>query len=328
MIKFYIFCDKDIRVFFRCKYMETLGDKKQPKPAFRFYCEKCDYGTAKKCNYDEHLGTDKHKRVTNGLHLGQKTAKNQPENSETPETFICSCGKQYLHRQGLWRHKKTCSVISCAEDLTDSSKQQQLVEYLLKENSEFKQLMIEQNKQMIELAKNAGNNNNSHNTNTNNFNLNFFLNETCKNAMNIMDFVSQLQVGIKELEDTGRLGFAEGISKIFINGLKQMDVSDRPIHCSDSKRDIVYIKDKDQWNKESDEKLILTNAIKHVAHKNIKQISEWTKDNPEFNDSSSKQNDKYLKIVSNSMNGSSEEETNKNYNKIIKNIVKETVINK
>jgi hypothetical protein len=188
--------------------------------------------------------------------------------------------------------------------------------------------MIEQNKQMIELAKNAGNNNNSHNTNTNNFNLNFFLNETCKNAMNIMDFVSQLQVGIKELEDTGRLGFAEGISKIFINGLKQMDVSDRPIHCSDSKRDVVYIKDKDQWNKESDEKLILTNAIKHVAHKNIKQISEWTKENPEFNDSSSKQNDKYLKIVSNSMNGSSEEETNKNYNKIIKNIVKETVINK
>jgi hypothetical protein len=219
-------------------------------------------------------------------------------------------------------------MISCAEDLTDSSKQQQLVEYLLKENSEFKQLMIEQNKQMIELAKNAGNNNNSHNTNTNNFNLNFFLNETCKNAMNIMDFVSQLQVGIKELEDTGRLGFAEGISKIFINGLKQMDVSDRPIHCSDSKRDVVYIKDKDQWNKESDEKLILTNAIKHVAHKNIKQISEWTKENPEFNDSSSKQNDKYLKIVSNSMNGSSEEETNKNYNKIIKNIVKETVINK
>ena len=204
---------------------------------------------------------------------------------------------------------------------------QQLVEYLLKENSEFKQLMIEQNKQMIELAQNAGNNNNIHNTN-NNFNLNFFLNETCKNAMNIMDFVSQLQVGIKELEDTGRLGFAEGISKIFINGLKEMDVSDRPIHCSDSKREVVYIKDKDQWNKESDEKIILTNAIKQVARKNIRQISEWTKENPEFNDSDSKQNDRYLRIVSNSMNGINEEETNKNYNKIIKNIVKETVINK
>ena len=305
-----------------------MDDKIKQKVARSFYCTICDYGTSKKFNHDKHLLSDKHKRLTQDLHLRQKVAKNQPENYNIPETFICSCGKQYLHRQSLWKHKKTCSMISCAEDLNDSSKQQQLVEYLLKENSEFKQLMIEQDKQMIELAKNAGNNNNSHNTNTNNFNLNFFLNETCKNAMNIMDFVSQLQVGIKELEDTGRLGFAEGISKIFINGLKQMDVSDRPIHCSDYKRDVVYIKDKDQWNKESDKKLILTNAIKHVAHKNIKQISEWTKENPEFNDSSSKQNDKYLKIVSNSMNGSSEEETNKNYNKIIKNIVKETVINK
>ncbi len=182
--------------------------------------------------------------------------------------------------------------------------------------------MLEQNKHMMEIAKNSGNNNN------NNFNLNFFLNETCKNAMNIMDFVSQLQVGIKELEDTGRLGFAEGISKIFINGLKQIDVSDRPIHCSDSKREVVYIKDKNQWSKETEEKLILTNAIKQVAHKNMKQISEWTKTHPEFNDSTSKQNDKYLKIVCESMSGSSQEEANKNYNKIIKNIVKETIIDK
>jgi hypothetical protein len=146
--------------------------------------------------------------------------------------------------------------------------------------------------------------------------------------MNIMDFVSQLQVGIKDLEDTGRLGFAEGISKIFINGLKQMDVSDRPIHCSDFKRETLYIKDKDQWSKDNEDKSVLTNAIKHVAHKNIKQISVWTKDHPEYNDSTSKQNDKYLKIVSESMSGSSQEETNKNYIKIIKNIVKETLIDK
>jgi hypothetical protein len=309
--------------------METKGDKIQLNSAFRFYCEKCYYGTCKKCNYDTHLASDKHKRVTNGLQMGQNSAENQPD---TSETFICSCGKQYQHRQGLWRHHKKCSIISCKEDLNDSAKQQQLIEYLLKENSEFKQLMLEQNKSMIEIAKNAGNNNNSHNTtnnnSTNNFNLNFFLNETCKNAMNIMDFVAQLQVGIKELEDTGRLGFSEGISKIFINGLKQLDVSDRPIHCSDSKREVVYIKDKDQWNKETEDKTILTNAIKHVAHKNMKQISEWTKGNPEFNDSTSKQNDRYLNIVCESMSGSSQEETNKNYNKIIKNIVKGTIIDK
>jgi hypothetical protein len=208
---------------------------------------------------------------------------------------------------------------------------QQLVEYLMKENSEFKQLMIDQNKHMMELAKNAGNhNNNTINTNntSNNFNLQFFLNETCKDAMNIMEFVDQLQVSVKDLEETGRLGYSEGISKIFINGLKQINISDRPIHCADSKREIVYIKDKNQWNKEDGDKSLLTNAIKHVAHKNMKQIKEWTKVNPEYNDSSSKQNDRYLKIVSNSMNGLTEEETIKNYNKIIKNITKETVIEK
>jgi len=198
----------------------------------------------------------------------------------------------------------------------------------MKENSEFKQLIIDQNKSMVELAKNTGNHNITNNNNINNFNLNFFLNETCKNAMNIMDFVNQLQLGIKELEDTGRLGFAEGISKLIINGLKQMDISDRPIHCSDSKREVVYIKDKNQWNKDSDDKILLTTAIKHVAHKNMKQISQWTKENPEYNDSTSKQNDKYLRIVSESMSGSSQEETNKNYNKIIKNIAKETIIDK
>jgi hypothetical protein len=311
--------------------MATNDDKIQPNSAFNFYCENCDYGTSKKCNYDTHMASDKHKRLTKRLQMRQKSAEIQPD---TSETFICSCGKKYQHRQSLWKHKKTCCIISCKEDLNDSAKQQQLIEYLLKENSEFKHLMIDQNKQIFEIAKNSGNNhhntNNSHNTtnNNNNFNLNFFLNEKCKNAMNIMDFVAQLQVGIKDLEDTGRLGFAEGISKIIINGLKHMDISDRPIHCSDSKREVVYIKDKDQWNKETTDKLILTNAIKHVAHKNMKQISEWTKTHPEFNDATSKQNDKYLKIVCESMSGSSQEETNKNYNKIIKNIVKETIIDK
>jgi len=311
--------------------MATKGDKNLLNSAPKFYCENCDYGTSKKSSYDTHLASDKHKMVTKRLQMGQKSAEILPD---TSGTFICSCGKKYQHRQGLWRHKKTCCIISCKEDLNDSAKQQQLIEYLLKENSEFKHLMIDQHKQILEIAKNSGNNhhntNNSHNTtnNNNNFNLNFFLNEKCKNAMNIMDFVAQLQVGIKDLEDTGRLGFAEGISKIIINGLKHMDISDRPIHCSDSKREVVYIKDKDQWNKETEEKTILTTAIKHVAHKNMKQITEWTKDHPEFNDSTSKQNDKYLKIVCEAMSGSSQEETNKNYNKIIKNIVKETIIDK
>ena len=295
-------------------------------------CKTCDYSTSRKSQLERHLATPRHIMKQNETLIGT---------IETDKLYNCNCGDSFNSRTTLWRHKKKCiiiqqpvttqNIIVNISDLQNEDKQQQLVDYLMKENSEFKQLMIDQNKQMMELAKNAGHNNiNSHNTNntSNNFNLQFFLNETCKDAMNIMEFVDQLQVSVKDLEETGRLGYSEGISKIFINGLKQINISDRPIHCSDSKREIVYIKDKNEWTKEDDNKSLLTNAIKHVAHKNMRQIKEWTKVNPEYNDSSSKQNDRYLKIVSNSMNGSTEEETNKNYNKIIKNITKETIIEK
>jgi hypothetical protein len=313
--------------------MESVGDKNNSKLCSSFYCETCDYGTSKKSSFVNHIASAKHKRITNELQMGQKEDKNM---LDIIETFICSCGKQYQHRQGLWKHKKKCNNNNnISESTIKETEAKELIQYLMKENSEFKQLMIdqnkhmmEQNKNMLELAKNSGNHNSHNTTNNNSFNLNVFLNETCKDAMNIMEFVDQLQVSVKDLEETGRLGYAEGISKIFINGLKQINISDRPIHCADSKREIVYIKDKNQWTKEDDNKSLLTNAIKHVAHKNMRQIREWTKVNPEYNDSSSKQNDRYLKIVSNSMNGSTEEETNKNYNKIIKNITKETVIEK
>ena len=302
----------------------------KPNLSSKFSCEVCDYNTSKKSNYNNHILSAKHLRamISNNF---------KPDLSSG---FICQiCSKEYKDNSGLWRHKKKCCIIQpknipTVDDLSSHVNQQQLVDYLMKENSEFKQLMIDQNKQMLELAKNAGNNNTNSNVNintnnsNNSFNLNVFLNETCKDAMNIMEFVDQLQVSVKDLEETGRLGYSEGISKIFINGLKQINISDRPIHCADSKREIVYIKDKNQWTKEDGDKSLLTNAIKHVAHKNMRQIKEWTKVNPEYNDSSSKQNDRYLKIVSNSMNGSTEEETNKNYNKIIKNITKETVIEK
>ena len=297
-----------------------------PKISKQFSCLTCDYFCCKQSEFNKHILTNKHKNL-----------QNPTLNSHNQKLFSCKCGKTYKHSSTLYAHIKKClihqsaNVISHDTIIDNPNEQQKLIDYLMKENSEFKQLMIDQNKHMLDLAHKVGNNNNSNNNNTtnnNNFNLQFFLNDTCKNAMNIMDFVSQLQVGIKDLEDTGRLGFAEGISKIFINGLKQMDVSDRPIHCSDFKRETLYIKDKDQWSKENEDKSVLTNAIKHVAHKNLKQIREWTKTHPEYNDSQSKQNDKYLTIVSESMSGSSQEETNKNYTKIIKNIVKETIIDK
>jgi hypothetical protein len=292
-----------------------------PKSSTIFECKNCDYSTSRQSQYERHLTTDKHK---NRL----KSTISDKESSD----YICHCGKIYKERTGLWRHKKKCLQRSKNHNsnLSNSENVESLVHYLMKENSEFKQLIIDQNKQLLELAKNSGHNNitNNNTNNTNNFNLNIFLNETCKNAMNIMDFVNQLNVNNNDLEDTGRLGFSEGISKIFINGLKNLDISFRPIHCSDFKRETLYIKNNDQWNKDTDDKAILTSAIKQIAHKNMKQINQWKKEHPDYNNYNSKQNDKYLNIVKESMSGSSEEESNKNYSKIIKNIARETIIDK
>jgi hypothetical protein len=294
--------------------MEVFGDKKTSKNINIFECKSCDFVCSKKGDWNRHIMRAKHMKLTNC------------DNLVTEKTYICDCGKEYQSRNGLWTHKKKCKEIQSGTSLD----QTKLIEYLMKENSEFKQLMIEQNKQMFELAKNSGHNNNSNNTNSNNktFNLQVFLNETCKNAINMSEFIDQLQVSITDLEETGRVGFTEGISKIFINGLKQMNIPDRPLHCSDMKRETIYIKNNNEWTKDSDENMLLVDAIKRVSNKNIKQISEWQKVNPEYKNSSSKMNDKYLKIVSESMSGTTKEECDKNYKKIVKNIAKETVIDK
>jgi hypothetical protein len=289
-----------------------------------FTCEICDYSTNRNYNYVIHCNSIKHKNNALTMNDNDKLVK-------ISKTYICNnCDKNFNDRAGLWRHNKKCIKPLANNDFDNP---ENLIKYLMKENSEFKQLLIDQNKQMmsqndriIELSKNVGNNNNSNNTNS--FNLNMYLNETCKDALNIMDFVNQLKIGLKELEETGRLGFANGISKIFIDGLKQIDINNRPVHCSDSKRETLYIKSNNEWNKEDGERKILTSALKHVANKNIKQISEWTKVHPDYNDSASKDNDKFLQIVSEAMSGSTQDETIKNYNKIIKNIAKETIIEK
>ena len=339
--------------------MEIVKTNSSAKMEPTFYCKFCNYTTTRKYNFGTHLSSLKHQTNKFGNNFQQFSA------ILSNTYFTCPCGKTFGSRSGIWKHAQKCERTPNKETTTTTSKQttqnkkktnkneenqeeeqeeheeqepttlqpmnnHEFIQYLLKENAEFKQFMIEQNKQMMKLAYNAGNNNttNNNNNNNNHFNLHFYLNETCKNAMNIMDFVDQLQVGVPELEETGRLGYAEGISKIFINGLKKIHVSDRPIHCSDQKRETLYIKNNNEWNKETHEKLILTNAIKHVAHKNIKQIAEWAKMHPKHTDSSTKENDRYLKIVSESMSGGNEAECNQNYSKIIKNIVNETVIEK
>ena len=308
------------------KHKLMFSTEKTQKNISNYECNCCDFKCSKKGDWNRHIKRRKHIKLS--ICDEQVTIKTSKH--------ICNlCEKEYTSRNGLWVHKKKCSKENVKTILNDDTKAHELIKYLLKENSEFKQLMIdqnkhmlEQNKNMLELAKNSGNVN-INNTNSNNsFNLQFFLNDTCKDAMNITEFVNQLQVSISDLEETGRLGFSEGISKIFINSLKQMDIPDRPLHCSDVKRETIYIKDNNQWLKETDEKPLLINAIKHVSNKNMKQILEWKKEHPEYNNSNSKQNDKYLKIVCESMSGSTKEESDKNYDKIVKNIVKQTLINK
>jgi hypothetical protein len=211
-----------------------------------------------------------------------------------------------------------------------------LIIEILKQNQDFKQLIIDQNKTIIEqnnklfeICKNVGNNNNN-TTNSHNksFNLNFFLNETCKDALNISDFVKSIKPSLEDLEATGRLGYVEGVSNIILKNLNTLDSNMRPIHCTDIKREVLYVKDNDEWIKEQDEKPVLTNAIKVVANENIKNINQWRTSNPGCTLADSRKNDMYLKIVSNAMSGSSSDETCKNINKIIGNVSKKVIIDR
>lgn len=299
--------------------MTTEKSPKNPS----FFCENCNFITDNKKDYRRHLGTSKHARLSeNNDYTTELPKKTQKYNK-----FTCLCGKEYNDRAGLWRHKKICQEIEKKEEIKNDN---EVVLLLLKENLEFKQMMMEQNKQNIELqkqlldlAKETKITTINNNTNNNKFNMNIFLNEKCKDALNIMDFVNSLQLQLQDLEKTSELGYVNGISRIFINGLKQLDVYKRPIHCSDSKRETLYVKDNDTWEKEDTDKKKITRAIRHVSIRNAKQVSEWTKENKSYSDSTSKKNDKYLKIVSEANGGEPEE-----LNKIIKNISTIVVINK
>ena len=283
-----------------------------PKSSETYFCEKCDYRTSRNSQYQRHLLTAKHKQQQLATNLGPKGST----------CFTCNCGKEFKDRSGLWRHSKKCPINEKDEPIT-----KELVMQLIKQNQNLQDMLHEQHNKMFELAK-EGKYITNNTTNNKTFNLQVYLNETCKDAINLTDFVDSIKVQIKDLEKVGEKGYAEGISEIFINNLQQLNTHSRPIHCSDSKRETLYIKDENQWNKDDEDKTNLTKAIKQVANKNIKQISEWKKINPKYNDPESKQNDKYMQIVLNSMSGSTNEEATKNYEKIIKNVIKETVIDK
>jgi len=243
--------------------------------------------------------------------------KKSPKLAE--KNFVCECGKSYLHRQGLWKHKKTCEHTLFLKK-EDSNDKDELINYLIKENSELKNMVLDVCKNMQTVNFNT--NTNSYNKT---FNLQIFLNEQCKDAMNIMDFVESLKIQLTDLENVGKVGFIDGISNIIIKNLKAMEITQRPVHCSDSKREILYIKDEDKWEKENEEKIKLKKAIKYIAHKNCKLITEWKEKYPECIYSHSKKSDEYNKIILESM-GCGQEDSNEN--KIIKKIAKEVLIDK
>jgi hypothetical protein len=198
----------------------------------------------------------------------------------------------------------------------------------MKENSQFKQLLLDQNKQIIELA-NKSNNNVFNNVNCNNktFNLNMFLNETCKNAMNISDFADSIQLQLSDLESVGELGYVNGISNIIIKNLKELDITQRPIHCTDAKREILYIKDRDKWEKEGEQKEIIFSFVNNIANKNIRMLNEFKKKYPDCCKYESKYSDYYSKLIIEATGGTGGLDTEKN-EKIIKKISKEVTIDK
>jgi hypothetical protein len=293
-----------------------------PKSAIFFYCNYCDYKCIKTSDWDRHISTRKHKFRTNLNNFEQKSAKSE---------FMCKhCNKIYKARNSLWYHEPKCKLNKELDNNNNNNNiSTELILEIIKQNSELQKHILELSKEKtMNNCLNTTHNTTNNNNNNNHFNLNVFLNETCKNAMNINEFIERIPLKLSDLEDTARLGYAEGISRIFIRGLKELEVNERPIHCSDGKRETLYIKDGNTWEKDDTNKTRLTNAIRKVAHKNMRMIPEWKKKYPDCHEYDSTKNDLYLKIVSNSMCGGSEEETENNYNKIKKNIIKEVIIDK
>jgi len=296
-----------------------------------FSCELCDYHTSKKTDFTKHEKTKKHCNIVT---LGVTEKSPMPEKV----TYVCKCcDKECNNRVSLWRHEKKC-VERDGDDDTESNTDvfsKDMVLDLLKQNKELHNVLLEQNNKLleqnsklIEKSNSVIQNNTTNNTMNAQFNLNFFLNEQCKEAINMIDFVNSLKVQVKDLERTGQLGYVEGISQIFLNALRELDVYTRPIHCTDLKREVVYVKDKDKWEKDTAEKTMLKQAVKKIAHKNLQQLSRWQLENPEFSNTESEESEKFLVLSQQSLGGINTEEDNKYQEKIIRNVLKDVVLEK
>jgi len=303
----------------------------------KYECTVCLIKCFRKSEWVRHIQTDKHKNNQN-CEIGNSLTTNFSPN-------VCTCGKHYKDRAGLWRHKKKCFFINTKGNTEIINKEEpeissELILNIIQQNQEFKDLLIEQNKQnlelqkqMLEICKNGTSNINNiinptmNNSNNKTFNLQVFLNETCKDAMNIMDFVDSIKISLSDIESIGELGFVNGMSKLIIKNLNALDENMRPVHCNDLKRSSLFVKDANVWAKEDDNNNKLKKAIKYIAHKNICALPEWRKKYPDCIYSESKKSDQYNHIVIEAMGGAGDNDDEK-ADKIISKIAKTITIDK
>jgi len=324
--------------------------KKSQKNPINFTCLNCDYVTCNKKDYNKHISTQKHKILTNDL---QKIPK-IPDcaNSIVIKNNICECGNVYKHRQSLYKHKKFCELINSCDIITNHNNQsnynnlnsqndynnknpnfdKEILLELIEKNHDFqKEMFLDMQKQMFDFMKDKIGNNNStnimNNSNNKTFNLQFFLNETCKDAMNISDFIESVKLQVSDLENIGKVGYIEGISNIIIKNLKALDVNKRPVHCADQKREVMYVKDENTWEKEDENNKKLRKAIRMIAHKNICMLKEFREKYPDCEEYDSKKSSQYNKIVYEAMGGKGDNDYEKD-TKIIKKIAKQVTIDK
>jgi len=312
-------------------YMSTDDNKYLVKTSNNYTCEICNYNTCRKYNMILHTDSIKHKTNTLSTKYNNKLVK-------ISKNYECeNCNKIFGDRSGLWRHKKKCNFNNILE--IDDVKNEVIEEIIKPKEKEIcdKELIItllKQNAELLEIVKNGTTNqttnhfiNNNNNCNNKTFNLQVFLNETCKDAMNLSEFIENISLQLSDLESIGKLGYVEGVSNIIIKNLNALEVEKRPMHCTDKKREIVYVKEDDEWQKEQDDKTRIKTVINSVISKNLQLLPEYENKYPQCMNPESKKSDEYNKIIMETMGGGVNN-GEKNKEKIIKKIAKEVVIEK
>jgi len=309
--------------------METLGNKKGAKTSTsEYYCDKCHFVCCKKFNWDRHLTTSKHLEEANWNKMEiKKEQKEQKEHGS--KLCICEkCNKEFQTSSGLWKHKQKCKAITSINNNDNNHEEDDDIIT----DKKLILMLINQNKELMEIVKNGTNtNNNTINNNINShnktFNLQLFLNETCKDAMNISDFIESVKLQVSDLENVGKVGYIEGISNIIIKNLQALEVEKRPVHCTDQKREVMYVKENNIWEKEDEANKKLRKAIRTIAHKNICLFKAFREKYPDCDEYDSKKNSQYNTIVYEAMGGKGDNDYEKD-TKIIKKIAKVVGIEK